>query len=100
MRLEHWLKNWKNLLIIKQAEQQKEDNGLISLEKLFGEDTQVDRLTRQVREQGGKNRATAERNFCSAEREKVIFRIQKTLARAKITNDMSEIATNLENTRV
>ena len=38
----------------KQAEQQKEDNGLISLEKLFGEDTQVDRLTRQVREQGGK----------------------------------------------
>lgn len=35
----------------KQAEQQKEDNGLISLEKLFGEDTQVDRLTRQVREQ-------------------------------------------------
>ena len=37
-----------------QAEQQKEDNGLISLEKLFGEDTQVDRLTRQVREQGEK----------------------------------------------
>lgn len=38
----------------KQAEQQKEDNSLISLEKLFGEDTQVDRLTRQVREQGEK----------------------------------------------
>ena len=38
----------------KQAEQQKEDNGLISLEKLFGEDTQVDRLTRQVKEQGKK----------------------------------------------
>ena len=38
----------------KQAEQQKEDNGLISLERLFGEDTQVDRLTRQVREQGEK----------------------------------------------
>lgn len=38
----------------KQAEQQKKDNGLISLEKLFGEDTQVDRLTRQVREQGEK----------------------------------------------
>lgn len=38
----------------KQAEQQKEDNGLISLEKLFGEDTQVDRLIRQVREQGEK----------------------------------------------
>ena len=38
----------------KQAEQQKEDNGLISLEKMFGEDTQVDRLTRQVREQGEK----------------------------------------------
>lgn len=37
-----------------QKEQQKEDNGLISLEKLFGEDTQVDRLTRQVREQGEK----------------------------------------------
>ena len=36
------------------AEQQKEDNGLISLEKLFGEDTQVDRLTKQVREQGEK----------------------------------------------
>lgn len=65
----------------KQAKQQKEDNGLISLEKMFGEDTQVD-------------------NFCSAEREKVIFRTQKTLARANITNDMSEIATNLENTRV
>jgi hypothetical protein len=28
----------------KQAEQQKEDNGLISLEKLFGEDTQVGEL--------------------------------------------------------
>ena len=39
---------------IDQKEQQKEDNGLISLEKLFGEDTQVDRLTRQVREQGEK----------------------------------------------
>ena len=40
----------------KQAEQQKEDNGLISLEKLFGEDedTQVDKLKRQVKEQGGK----------------------------------------------
>lgn len=38
----------------KQAEQQKEDNGLINLERLFGEDTQVDRLTRQVREQGEK----------------------------------------------
>lgn len=38
----------------KQAKQQKEDNGLISLEKLFGEDTQVDRLTRQVKEQGEK----------------------------------------------
>lgn len=37
-----------------QKEPQKEDNGLISLEKLFGEDTQVDRLTRQVREQGEK----------------------------------------------
>lgn len=34
-----------------QKEPQKENNGLISLEKLFGEDTQVDRLTRQVREQ-------------------------------------------------
>lgn len=38
----------------KQAEQQKEDNGLISLERLFGEDTQVDGLIRQVREQGEK----------------------------------------------
>ena len=38
----------------KQSEQQKEDNSLISLEKLFGEDTQVDRLTRQVKEQGEK----------------------------------------------
>lgn len=40
----------------KQAEQQKEDNGLISLEELFGEDedTQVDKLKRQVKEQGGK----------------------------------------------
>ena len=34
----------------------KENNGLISLEKLFGEDedTQVDKLKRQVKEQGGK----------------------------------------------
>lgn len=40
----------------KQAEQQKEDNGLISLEKLFGEDedTQVNKLKRQVEEQGEK----------------------------------------------
>ena len=37
-----------------QKEPQKENNGLISLEKLFGEDIQVDRLTRQVREQGEK----------------------------------------------
>lgn len=39
-----------------QKEQQKEDNGLISLEELFGEneDTQVDKLKRQVKEQGGK----------------------------------------------
>ena len=37
-----------------QKEPQKENNGLISLEKLFGEDTQVERLTRQVREQGEK----------------------------------------------
>ena len=45
----------------------------------------------------GKNRATAERNFCSAERKKILLRLQKTLARAKITNDMSEIAASLEN---
>lgn len=39
-----------------QKEQQKEDNGLISLEELFGEneDTQVDKLKRQVKEQEGK----------------------------------------------
>ena len=37
-----------------QKEPQKENNGLISLEKMFGEDTQVNRLTRQVREQGEK----------------------------------------------
>ena len=37
-----------------QKEPQKENNGLISLEKMFGEDTQVDRLTRQVKEQGEK----------------------------------------------
>lgn len=36
------------------VEELEESNGLISLEKLFGEDTQVDRLTRQVREQGEK----------------------------------------------
>ena len=37
-------------------EPQKEDNGLISLEKLFGEDedTQVNKLKRQVKEQGEK----------------------------------------------
>ena len=41
---------------IDQKEPQKEDNGLISLEELFGEneDTQVDKLKRQVKEQGGK----------------------------------------------
>ena len=40
----------------KQSEQQKEDNSLISLEKLFGEDedTQIDKLKRQVKEQGEK----------------------------------------------
>ena len=40
----------------KQAKQQKEDNGLISLEELFGEDedTQIDKLKRQVKEQGEK----------------------------------------------
>ena len=38
------------------TEPQKENNGLISLEELFGEDedTQVDKLKRQVKEQGGK----------------------------------------------
>ena len=38
------------------TESQKENNGLISLEELFGEDedTQVDKLKRQVKEQGGK----------------------------------------------
>ena len=41
---------------IDQKEPQKEDNGLISLEKLFGEDedTQVNKLKRQVKEQGEK----------------------------------------------
>lgn len=39
------------------TEPQKENNGLISLEKLFGEDedTQVDKLKRQVKEQGEKS---------------------------------------------
>ena len=37
-----------------QKEPQKENNGLISLEELFGEDTQIDKLKRQVREQGEK----------------------------------------------
>ena len=32
----------------KQAKQQKEDNGLISLEKMFGEDTQVDGIRFQM----------------------------------------------------
>ena len=42
---------------IDQKEPQKEDNGLISLEKLFGEDedTQVNKLKRQVKEQGKKS---------------------------------------------
>lgn len=41
---------------IDQKEPQKEDNSLISLEKLFGEDedTQVNKLKRQVKEQGEK----------------------------------------------
>lgn len=44
------------LAFIDQKEPQKEDNGLISLEKLFGEDedTQVNKLKRQVKEQGEK----------------------------------------------
>ena len=44
------------LRFIDQKEPQKEDNGLISLEKLFGEDedTQVNKLKRQVKEQGEK----------------------------------------------
>lgn len=39
-----------------QKELQKENNGLISLEELFGEDedTQIDKLKRQVKEQGEK----------------------------------------------
>ena len=37
-----------------QKEPQKENNGLISLEELFGGDTQIDKLKRQVREQGEK----------------------------------------------
>ena len=39
-----------------QKEPQKENNGLISLEELFGEDedTQIDKLKRQVKEQGEK----------------------------------------------
>jgi hypothetical protein len=52
---------WKNetefeQAMIDQKEPQKEDNGLISLEKLFGEDedTQVNKLKRQVKEQGEK----------------------------------------------
>lgn len=51
---------WKNETEFQDAmdhiEPQKENNGLISLEKLFGEDedTQVDKLKRQVKEQGGK----------------------------------------------
>ena len=48
---------WKNETEFEQAkEPQKEDNGLISLEKLFGEDedTQVNKLKRQVKEQGEK----------------------------------------------
>ena len=84
----------------KQSEQQKEDNSLISLEKLFGEDTQVDRLTRQVKEQGEKIELLEREISVLQNEKKSIFRIQKTLARAKITNDMSEIATNLENTMV
>lgn len=41
---------------LQDAMDHKENNGLISLEKLFGEDedTQVDKLKRQVKEQGGK----------------------------------------------
>lgn len=41
---------------IDQKEPQKENNNLISLEELFGEDedTQVDKLKRQVKEQGEK----------------------------------------------
>lgn len=37
-----------------QKEPQKENNGLISLEELFGGDTQIDNLKRQVKEQGEK----------------------------------------------
>ena len=51
---------WKNETEFEEAmdqkEPQKENNGLISLEELFGEDedTQIDKLKRQVKEQGEK----------------------------------------------
>ena len=46
---------WDNQEILRK-EPQKENNGLISLEELFGEDedTQIDKLKRQVKEQGEK----------------------------------------------
>lgn len=81
-----------------QKEPQKENNGLISLEELFGEDedTQIDKLKRQVKEQGEKIELL-EREISVLQNEKILLRFQKTLARAKITNDMSEIAARLEN---
>lgn len=81
------------------TEPQKENNGLISLEKLFGEDedTQVDKLKRQVKEQGGKIELLQREISALQNEKKILLRLQKTLARAKITNDMSEIAASLEN---
>ena len=59
---------------IDQKEPQKEDNGLISLEKLFGEDedTQVNKLKRQVNEQGEKFELL-EREICVLQNEKKSF---------------------------
>ena len=64
------------------TEPQKENNGLISLEELFGEDedTQVDKFKKTGKGARGKNRATGERNFCAAERKKILIWLQKTLA--------------------
>lgn len=46
----------QDAIAMDQKEPQKENNGLISLEELFGEDedTQIDKLKRQVKEQGEK----------------------------------------------
>ena len=56
----------------------------------------IDKLKRQVKEQGGKIELL-EREISVLQNEKNPYLASKDVSRAKITNDMSEIAASLEN---